>query len=1426
MKKLRKLLTNREHGYSLLEMSVAVGIMVIGMAVAIPSFNNALNTQEANDLSNNMLSSGMVMENSRFQNNGTYPNEIPIELSENPAYAAFSYSIDKDGQNYCIMGRDGSGQKYFLSSDGNETYTPSETQDGCTEENIIWSPTNGEPTPNLMISAPSIAGGTNIWNRNNYSSAVASFSWTSGSCVFDGPLASNMSGVGETTYQARVYHPSTSNIFGETGFDNFNSLANISLEGVLPTSDIQYQVRMRCLADYEYRYSEWVSLSDTVATFPVDRTYIVASPAPKATWATGQEAAVLNFSVAAITCPSSQFTPVYRASITQSGSSTINVEWNPSSSFSIALVGFAGASTATITPYSACEVNGIRFEGNESMVGGPIPISENEVSIPVPPPSPVTDLTCVTKYDRLTESSSGDCVKQANFVSLANIAPNGLTWTQSTCPAGTTDHYRIRTAIGQAPSESAPWTNLGPNISSFAFDSAFPIGARVYAEVVAYCKVNISGGESENSVIVSEDFLVDYAPPSNQAIQIKTWTPSTNGAETESGWNTTSLVGDSYMYDRMTGTASSTCSNNILPSGWNIRVTTVYPDGSSTAAANLVYVAGASPVFDRTLSGASQGWVSGAAIQLEASAVCPSFNNVYQPVTTLPDQKDAAVNIGYHLTGMVVTGVNCVSKHERTTEAVKGGCTYDASVASQATVPNAIKWSPVVCLTGYTPSYVMKISSGGGGASINVGSSLIHPLVGQTPDISYNYAVEFSCTASNGRFSEASSPSANRSFITSAPPSTVVPAPATYSIVPSTADTSWTPTTVQGSSFLYDRFTITASGTSCPAGYSLKGVGGKFNSDWQVFENNFTTSYSQTTPFPSGLGGSREINRSSETMPGWVEGALINISPTYDCLNPDYVAVLTSAEGSSSNQTEIGVGAPVVAISGYNCFNKTVRSTEASKGACIQDSSIDSNTSPQELRWNGIDGRACAAKLPGSSPRYFLVYNTGATLNTPGNATPVSTLTAGRYITVSSLTQGKGSAGTSPVIASALSVGTQYTFGLSFDCFKSSDGRFTGMSELTPKTFIASHPYSAPTTPSISWSANTTSSGSWSTASNNGSEFLDTIVGTVSSSGCPTGYSMGGVQSSVIVANDPSRSASGSIWSSGGYTTTAPAPASNILLYRDYNTGIWNQGAGIYAYASLYCTGGDYGTITTTTSNASPTYNLAVQSPTNGSISGYRESSLTARYDVPSGNFCTSMGGGANHIKDLYSYFGQGSFQSNGSVTNTSASWTSSGNWGGQVLGEVYSRCVNPYTGRSSANIYAASGWHRLQHYYGNVVNVTATAPVGQSTISGNYARACQAGSNFGGGLGYYGYNGTGISGTTFNGTGFRGSASLDDAGSWRRTGYGSTYVRQIYGFRIGGQSCTNAWTGGRASHDGWATFYIKQSLNKANGSGYWAGDW
>lgn len=875
-KRLKELFKN-DNGYSLLEIGIATGIMVIGFGVAAPALSDAVQNASENQTKSDLYQASLIVEDARYQNEGAYPTAMPAELTSNPSMSDFRYTYSDDQTVYCLMGRDDSGQKWFMGNLSTEPYAPTPDMPGCTQDNVgAGSKGLGE----LPVLIPAEVSGTNTWDFGDYDYSLANMSWAGASCT---PSTTDPAPgqVQKVEYQVRVVNKSSGEIIEAQNGDWImgTSMNAIALENWIPNDEISYQTRMRCTYDYETYYDSWSSSLDTIDEFPVQASLVKKTPEPTMTWTFSQEFPVVSYAGTEITCPIIA-SPRYRAVVTQ-GDKKIEFGWMTSPSYNnLSLTNFVARQDVYIASEASCKINNTYYIANSAAPSNINPADVYEGTgpgssvgpflPPDPPPASAMGLRCVTKYERLDESTKGNCEYDAT-VADSTYVPNALRWGSAGCLPG----YNVEFFVRRSAPNTTEWTSVGSNPYYNIGANTVNPGSLATYEVKGRCVNTTSGTASDFSQVATVDFRTSWKPSDGSVINF-VWTPSTDDV----AWASTAQEGSGYLYDRMVGAATSTCQNGTVPSGYRFQVST---DGGNTW---FVSDAGSASYINRSAlsTQADTFWPMGLSIQTRSSAICSDPFDDYAPIPSTYSNWSGVQELGY-AAPTAVTGLNCVTKYQRITESSRGACTYDSTVAAQTYTPDLIKWNNSICVSGYVPHYYYRNTTSGVTSSwTDAGATLSAiPTVSngsKAPGTVSQYEVKYKCeNATNSKYSS-DSEIASKTFSLSHKP--IETRTIEFSWTPSQDDWTWGAPGNYGGYYFYDRFsgaaTSTCSNGSVPSSYNIQtdrwGMGTYSNLNGQA---------------------SATINRSQIASPDsyWPQGAQMGVHAQAICSDPfgDYTPV-------------------------------------------------------------------------------------------------------------------------------------------------------------------------------------------------------------------------------------------------------------------------------------------------------------------------------------------------------------------------------------------------------------------------------------------------------------------------------------------------------------------------------------------------------
>lgn len=121
----------KEEGYSLLEISVAVGLAMIILAVGLPSFNNALEFSDENKGKTALISAGTILENERLRNNGIYPSTVPTKITQNNDMKEIEVTYGNKRMSYCLVLETPRGARLYMTNKDTEPIKIADSSNPC-----------------------------------------------------------------------------------------------------------------------------------------------------------------------------------------------------------------------------------------------------------------------------------------------------------------------------------------------------------------------------------------------------------------------------------------------------------------------------------------------------------------------------------------------------------------------------------------------------------------------------------------------------------------------------------------------------------------------------------------------------------------------------------------------------------------------------------------------------------------------------------------------------------------------------------------------------------------------------------------------------------------------------------------------------------------------------------------------------------------------------------------------------------------------------------------------------------------------------------------------------------------------------------------------------------------------------------------------
>jgi len=391
-----KLVTlNREDGFSLPELMVALLIFGVLTAIAVPIFLSQQNTVTSASLKDGLIAASVIVENEKAANNGVYPAYLPDEIKNTTAWSNYIYTYSDTQLAYCLQGEE-NGQKLYFGSQTNNVVSAT----SCVQTNVGGPqpnddiPSNNTPPTNNNPSITTINPATQYSRTAGATVTITGSHFLTGATViFDGVAI------------PAVVTDSNTLTFVNPGNDVYEA---VSVQVKNPNA------RTSGTSSFEFINP---ILTHTAAT-------------PTAVTTTSLTATQVTVTAAAITCPYSA-TPQYSFMLTQKGSatSTTGIAWTDSTGRDVT----AWSTQRTFTsiaanqgwPYATKVMARCELEGKYSILSSwsPVKTWTHPITTPAAPSAaPVASDTAPLINTNIT-----------------------LSWPAQTalCPAGTTTEYNI-----------------------------------------------------------------------------------------------------------------------------------------------------------------------------------------------------------------------------------------------------------------------------------------------------------------------------------------------------------------------------------------------------------------------------------------------------------------------------------------------------------------------------------------------------------------------------------------------------------------------------------------------------------------------------------------------------------------------------------------------------------------------------------------------------------------------------------------------------------------------------------------------------------------------------------------------------------------------------------------------------------------------
>lgn len=477
----------REEGFSLLEIMVAIIVVGIITAIAVPMWINSQNEVNSQKVKAAMSTAGLLIEQEALDNNGLYPQYLPNEIKDNPDSANFIYSYSDARTDWCIQANAPVGKLYIDNTRGGKV-----TNEFCAEANIAEG--SGTPWSPPDISNPNVPTiVSHVWESDE-PSAKTVLKATPVTCELT--AADQADWNAKKTIQYKFIAQNTSRA-GEIIESKWGGPDNtLTLAGWLPGERVEYSVQASCVitnSTTEFSYKSEVSpkVARNVAKFVINpATFINTSAAwvdnskfrVSATWTDGY-------------CPAGvkKFSLVIKDANT---SSTMTAPSDWATSYNKEVTSWSSSGTTNFTGKVACQLS----NGNVYYSEPTTATTSNTIR----PPAAPTNVGTKTVIDSQTLAT-----------------PTDIFWSPVVCETGSPRYQVVRLA---------PGTGLGGWITSTTRDLSLTPGTEYTYTVEAKCvngSVESIASDRADSVTFTAQYAAPQPPIAPQNVAVSLTTQST-----------------------------------------------------------------------------------------------------------------------------------------------------------------------------------------------------------------------------------------------------------------------------------------------------------------------------------------------------------------------------------------------------------------------------------------------------------------------------------------------------------------------------------------------------------------------------------------------------------------------------------------------------------------------------------------------------------------------------------------------------------------------------------------------------------------------------------------------------------------------------------------------------------------------------------